>query len=327
MPETLIDAGDIKLRHVPHWPNLNGCPDLVEVAGVAIDSKDRVFVFNRGDHPMAMFDPDGAQLGSWGEGVSTRAHNVFIGPDDSVYAVDVGDHSVRKFTADGDLLMTVGTPGTPSDTGATTDYRTVTHGGDPFHQPTKAVLNKAGEIFVSDGYMNARVHHFSAGGTLIKSWGEPGTGPGDFNLCHAVAIDPSGTVYVCDRENSRLQLFDQSGTFLEEWTDVSRPCDVYIGPTGLIYIAELGHKAGLAVAMPTDNPGVPCMSIWTADHELVGRWGTDDILAPGSFFAPHGIAIDSAGSIYVGEVTVSGDAGRGTIPAGYRTIQKFEVVA
>ncbi len=69
------------------------------------------------------------------------------------------------------------------------------------------------------------------------------------------------------------------------------------------------------------------MSIWTAGHELVGRWGTYDILAPGSFFAPHGIAIDSAGSIYVGEVTVSGDAGRGAIPAGYRTIQKFEVVA
>ncbi len=223
--------------------------------------------------------------------------------------------------------MTIGTPGTPSDTGATSDYRTVTHGGDPFHQPTKAVLNSAGEIFVSDGYLNARVHHFAADGSHINSWGEPGTEPGNFNLCHAVAINDAGTVFVCDRENSRLQLFDQSGNFLEEWTDVSRPCDVYVGPTGLIYVAELGHKAGLALAMPTDNPGVPSMSIWTADHQLIGRWGTDDMLAPGSFFAPHGIAIDSAGSIYVGEVTVSGDAGLGNIPSDFRTIQKFEVVA
>ncbi len=326
LQETIVSAGSRQFRVAPSWPDVPDGMDLVEVAGVAIDSSDRVYVFNRGADPMAIFEPDGTFVSAWGQGVFTRAHNVFIGPDGSVYAVDVGDHSVRKCTPDGEVLMTLGNPGTPGDTGATTDYRTIQHGGPPFNAPTKAVLNDAGEIFVSDGYMNARVHHFSAEGELLNSWGQPGDAPGQFNLCHSIAVGPDGTLYVCDRENSRLQLFDQSGGFIEEWTDVSRPCDVYAGPDGLIYVAELGHKAGLALAKPVDTPGVPSLSVWEPGHTLVGRWGEDDILAPGSFFAPHGIALDSQGNLYVAEVTVSGDAGRGVIPPGYRAIQKFEPV-
>ncbi|NQW18259.1 MAG: hypothetical protein HQ478_12320 [Chloroflexi bacterium] len=326
MSSNLIQAGDLTLRVDPNWPDLSKGPKLVEVAGVAVDSKNRVYVFNRGDHPMAIFEPDGTFIGSWGEDIFNRAHNVFIGPDDSVYAVDAGDHTTRKFTTEGELLMTLGTPNVPSDTGVTDDYRTIKYGGPPFNVPTKAVLNKDGDLFVSDGYKNARVHRFTADGELVNSWGEPGEAQGHFDLCHSLTIHPDGTVIVCDRENSRLQLFDQDGTFLEEWTDLSRPCDVYIGPDGLIYVAELGHKGGLSLAKPTDNPGIPSVSIWTRDHERVGIWGDDDFTLPGAFFCPHGIAIDGDGSIYVAEVTVSGDAGRGVIPDDLACIQKFEVV-
>ena len=328
MSDNLIQAGDLTLRVDPSWPDLPGGMDLVEVAGVAVDSKNRVYVFNRGDQPMAIFEPDGTFVDSWGGDIFTRAHNVFIGPDDSVYAVDAGDHTTRKLTPDGKVLMTLGTPGVPSDTGATTDYRTIEQSAGPFYTPTKAVLNNDGDLFVSDGYMNARVHRFKADGELVNSWGEPGEAQGHFDLCHSLTIHPDGTVIVCDRENSRLQLFDQDGNFLEEWNDVSRPCDVYIGPKdGLIYVAELGHKGGMSLAKPTDNPGIPSVSIWTRDHTLVGKWGDDDFTLPGAFFSPHGIAIDGDGSIYVGEVTVSGDAGKGLIPDDLACIQKFEVVS
>ncbi|MFP6679586.1 MAG: peptidyl-alpha-hydroxyglycine alpha-amidating lyase family protein [Dehalococcoidia bacterium] len=326
MPDKIVAAGDMKFRVVPGWPGPDG-QKFREVAGVAVDSQGLVYVFNRGTNPVMVFEPDGTLHDEWGSDLFTRAHNITIGPDDLVYAVDVAEHLVTKTTTSGEVLMTIGNKGQPSDTGITTDYRTITHGGAPFNQPTKAALNADGDIFVSDGYGNSRVHRFGSDGTLKLSWGEPGTADGEINLSHAVAVSPDGRVYVCDRENSRLQVFTQEGEHLDTWNEVSRPCDVFIGPDGLVYVAELGHKGGLSLAAPTDNPGIPSMSIWTVDHELVGKWGSDDIFEPGSFFSPHGIAIGPDNSLYVGEVTVSGDAGRGSFGEDYRSIQKFERVA
>ena len=132
-----------------------------EVAAVAVDSRDRVFVFNRGDHPVMTFTRDHTFLGCWGEGVFKRPHGIFIGPDDSVYCSDDVDHTVRKFTPDGKLLLTLGTSGRPSDTGATSnDYRTIIRAGPPFHYPTNLALSPEGDLYVTDGYGNARVHKF-----------------------------------------------------------------------------------------------------------------------------------------------------------------------
>src|SRR5262249_26447339 len=147
-----------------------------EVAGVATDSQDRVYVFNRGDHPLMVFNRDGTFVKSWGEGLFKRPHGIIIGPDDSVYCTDDFDHTVRKFTPDGRLLMTLGTSGQPSDTGATSvDFRTILRAGPPFHYPANVALSPEGNIFVSDGYGNARIHKFSSDGRLLSSWGEPGT--------------------------------------------------------------------------------------------------------------------------------------------------------
>ena len=212
-----------------HWAQVPSGWSWTEVAAVATDSKDRVFVFNRGAHPLIIFDRSGAFITSWGEGLFPCPHGLFIGPDDAVYCTDHVDHTVRKFTPDGKLLLTLGQSGRPSDTGATSvDFRTIRQAGPPFHYPTNLALAPNGEMYVSDGYGNARIHRFSAQGNLLHSWGSPGSGPGEFHVPHGIAIDRHGIVYVADRENSRVQLFTMEGSYLSEWTDVARPYQVYI---------------------------------------------------------------------------------------------------
>src|SRR4051812_19539707 len=186
-----------------HWAKLPPGYAWPEVAGVATDSRDRVFVFNRGRNPVMIFDRDGTFLSTWGEGVFVRPHGICIGPDDSVYCTDDGDHTVRKFTPEGGLLFTLGTSGKPSDTGATSmDFRTIQRAGAPFHYPCNVALSPLGELYVCDGYGNARIHKFTPDGRLLLSWGEPGSGPGQFRIPHGIAVDSDGIVFVADRENS-----------------------------------------------------------------------------------------------------------------------------
>jgi DNA-binding beta-propeller fold protein YncE len=274
-----------------------------------------------------VFSPEGSFLRSWGEGLFARPHGIFIGPDDAVYCTDDLDHTVRKFTRDGTPLLTLGTSGEPSDTGATSvDYRTILRAGPPFHYPTNLALSREGEIYVSDGYGNARVHKFSSGGRLLFSWGEPGNGPGQFHVPHGIAVDREGTVYVADRENSRIQLFAPDGTFLSEWTDVARPCQVFVGGAGTVYVAELGFLAGRwsGTNAPTADATGGRVSLFDGRGQLLARWGGgQNPCAPGDFFAPHGICVDSRGDIYVAEVILSAGGNRGLVPSTCHTLQKF----
>ena len=139
-----------------------------DVAGVAVDDNDNVYVFNRGEHPMMIFDQGGNFLRSWGEGLFVRAHGLYIGPDQSIYCTDDGDHTVRKCTLDGKVLLEIGIPGKP------TPYMS----GEPFHRCTHTALSPDDHIFVSDGYGNSRVHKYTPDGKLVMFWGEPGTDPG-----------------------------------------------------------------------------------------------------------------------------------------------------
>ena len=222
------------------WEQLPEGWSFVEVAGVAVDSKDRVYVFNRGAHPMIVFDKDGRFLDAWGEGVFTSAHGIFIDRHDHVYCADNFDHTVRKFTTDGELLMTLGDPARPADTGFKVGESPVQHAAGPFNMVTNVAVTQSGEMFISDGYGNARVHRFSPDGELLASWGEPGSGPGQFNLPHSIAVDRSGRVFVADRENSRIQIFSKDGDFLQSWDWVNRPDDLFIDEQENLFIAELG---------------------------------------------------------------------------------------
>ncbi len=326
---TPVEVGDGALRYgvAENWPTLPAGWNLVEVAAVATDSQHRVYVFNRGEHPIVVFSPAGDLINSWGEGSFSRAHGITIGPDDRVYCVDDFDHTVKKFSLEGELLLTLGRSGQFSDTGATTvDYRTIQRSGPPFNYPTNLALTSSGEMYISDGYGNARIHKFSASGDLILSWGKPGTGPGEFQIPHGIAVDREGLIYVADRENCRLQRFTSDGAYVDEWADLARPTEVYIDAADTVYVAELGYRAGMwpGTSAPSPDATGGRVSILNGHGKLLARWGGgDDPCAPGDFFAPHDIWVDAQGRVYVSEVTMSAGGNRGLVSPQCHCLQKF----
>jgi streptogramin lyase len=261
-----------------------GCEMMA--ASVTVDSKDRVYCFNRDkNYPVMVFDPQGNCLSSWGAGMFAFPHTIRADRDDNLWLVDRDHGQMMLFTASGQLLRTIGTRGFRSDTGVAPDdfrseaYRNVTHGGEPFNLPTDIDVAPSGDLFVSDGYGNARVHKFAADGAHLLSWGEPGSAPGQFNLPHAVWIDRRGRVLVADRENDRVQVFDQDGGLLQVWpTQLIGPAVIYVDREDIVYIVE--HNSGQ-------------VSVLTLDGERLAQWGDP------SFRSCHGIWGDSRGDLYV----------------------------
>ena len=222
----IVGSGDYRYRVNADWAKLPEGWSFKEVGGVGVDSHDNVYVFNRGDHPMMVFDRDGNFLRSWGEGQYPRAHGVHVTPDDTMFLTDDGGHFVRKVTLDGKVLLELGVPGKPAPFMS----------GEPFHRCTHTALSPQGEIYVSDGYGNSRVHKYTPDGKLLLSWGEPGTGEGEFNIVHNICCDADGWVYVADRENHRVQVFDGNGKFETQWQNLHRPCGLCM---------PYGHQADL----------------------------------------------------------------------------------
>jgi DNA-binding beta-propeller fold protein YncE len=326
MNPVYVGGGSFRFQVDESWARFPADGPDGEAIAVACDRHDRVYVFLRGPRPVQVFERLGTPVTTWGEGGFTRPHGIFIGPDETVYCTDDCGHTVRAFSPDGRLKLTLGT-GVPSETGATSiDYRTIKKAGPPFHYPTNLAVGPNGDLFVSDGYGNARIHRFSADGLLLRSWGEPGSGPGQFHVPHGIAVDRVGTVYVADRENSRIQLFTSDGSYLGAWTDVARPCQVFIDPAGWVYVAELGFRAGRWPGTGTAEPGATGgrISIFNAAGVLQARFGGgDNPCALGDFFAPHGLWVDSHGDLYVAEVTLSAGGRTGAVPGSCHSFQKF----
>jgi hypothetical protein len=180
--------------------------------------------------------------------------------------------------------------------------------GDPFNLCTHTALSPRGDIYVSDGYQNARVHKYSPDGKLLHSWGEPGTAPGQFSLVHNIACDDEGWVYVADRENHRVQVFDGDGKYQTQWNNLGRPCGLFItrGKNPLGIIGELAPDNVATFSRDVPNLG-PRVTIVNAEKgEVVAYVGTRPLgEEPGQFIAPHGIALDSHGDIYVAEVSTT----------------------
>ena len=296
------------------WGSLPEDWTYKEATAVAVDSADNVYVFNRGTHPMVVFDPDGNIVRTWGDGVFSNPHGVTIGPDDSVYCVDNGDHTVRKFTPEGKLLMTLGTEGSPSPAMS----------GDPFCKPAHlAVDQRNGDMYVADGYCNASVHKYTPDGRHLLSWGESGTAAGQFNIVHNVAVDADGWVYVADRENHRVQVFDDKGRFETQWVNLSRAACLAIVDNGqrLVYVGE--YHCGIGSNWMGTGLG-PRVSILNAEGEVLARVGDQTFGdEPGRFYSPHGIAVDSRGDIYVAEVSWSDYGRRMDPPKELRSMQKL----
>ena len=319
-----------------HWEQRPDAISHRDVAGVAVDAADQVYLFTRYDHQVLVYTAAGEFVRAWGAGSFTNAHSIQVGPDGAVYCVDNGDHSVRKFTPDGELLLTLGVPGTPADTGYRTDVpvrihnvESVARPAGPFNGCTDVAIGPGGDIFVSDGYGNCRVHHFSPSGKLLNTWGEIGSGPGQFMLPHGICLTPDGRLLVADRENERIQVFRTDGSYLEEWPDVQRPSSIALTPQGDVVVAELWRPADntsfVADTIGTDQPGR--MSLLSPSGEVLDRWGAsaDDRAAEGNVIAPHMVAVDSAGNVYVGEVTYTYGIKMGRVPEDHapHQVQKF----
>jgi sugar lactone lactonase YvrE len=242
-----------------------------------------------------------------------------------VYSVDDGDHCVRKFTPEGKQVMMIGTSGKPSDTGYDGKSLTSIKGGGPFNRPTDIAVAANGDLYVSDGYGNARVHRFSADGKLIQSWGEPGAGPGQFMLVHGVGVSPDNRVFVCDRENDRIHIYSLDGKLLDMWTHVQRPTDVSFDKDGRVYVSELwwrvGQKSHTNGPIKHDLPGG--VRVLDLEGNVLLHWCSGDREAPGCFVAPHTICVDSRGDLYVGEVTWTFGIKLGGVSESAHTFQKF----
>jgi len=283
-----IGAGKFTYEAYPDWARLPRGWRFLEVVDVAADSQDRVYVFSRGEHPLMIFDREGSFLTSWGEGQFKRPHGITLGPKDTLFLADDGGHA------------------------------------QPFNQPTKVARDpKTGELFISDGYGNARVHKYTADGKYLSSWGGPGMGPGEFNLPHSVVLDKEGRLFVADRENLRIQIFNREGKFLAMWNNIHRPCGLHIAGDGdqRVYVGELAP----AYPFNQNYPNIGArISIYDLQGNLLARLG--DIQAgegPHQFLAPHGLTVDSRGDIYVGEVSWSFKGKNLTPPRELPTFRKL----
>jgi DNA-binding beta-propeller fold protein YncE len=312
-----LGSGDFLYEVVEDWGHLPDGWIYGDVAAVGVDSQDNVYVFNRGEHPMIVLDRDGNFIRSWGEGMFTRAHGIHVGPDDSLYCTDDGDHTVRKCTAAGKILLEIGIPKRPSPFMS----------GLPFHRCTHTALSPDNEIYISDGYGNARVHKYSPDGKHFMSWGEPGTGPGEFNVVHNICCDAEGWVYVADRENHRVQVFDRAGKYETHWSYLHRPCGLCMstGSRPLCYIGELG--SGLEINGQWPNIG-PRVSIVSHEGNILARLGGVEGagIGPTRFMSPHGIAVNSQGDIFVGELAYTSWRRKNPsepIPSGLRSLRKL----
>ncbi|MEX3954137.1 hypothetical protein AB4Y40_41525 [Paraburkholderia sp. EG287B] len=299
-----------------------------DVTGVAVDSQDRVYVLRRGDDPVTVLSPDGTIVDRWGIGCfSNRPHLISIGHDDKVYVADDGGHRVLVFESSGRLLETIGT-GSPSDTGYDAGAASAEvafermPGGPPFNRPTKAAPSRNGELFVSDGYRNCRVHRFSRDRQQVRSWGRPGADEGCFVIPHSVTVDSEGRVLVCDRENDRIQIFSRDGEVAGVWNNVQRPTDVAFDRLGNVYVTELPRgpldlKSWRLGRAYEELPGEVTMRL--PDGAIIAR-----LSCPGvEFLAPHAIAVDSTGAVYVSEVPESFASYTGRPLRPHRCLRKF----
>ena len=286
------------------WPQVAATLQLGQVSGVGVDPRGEVYLFHRGarnwqGEPLGL-DPiqaptvvvvdsvQGRLIRQWGADLFVMPHSLTVAPDAAgethLWFTDVGLHQVLEFDAAGKLLLTLGERGV-----AGADER-------HFNQPTDVAIAADGSIFVSDGYGNNRIVHFSPAGQFLQAWGKEGSEPGEFDLPHSIAIDRAGKVYVADRGNSRLQIFDQGGKFLALWprAQVGRPWAVRVDGAGNVYVVDGGDQRSYlpdrARSLKFDAAGALLAAF--------GAYGSE----PGAFIWPHTIAVDTAGSLYVGEV-------------------------
>lgn len=263
---------------VKDWAKLPEGWNFGESSGVDVDKNDNVWVFNRGAHPVIQMDKNGKFLRAWADPPIKSSHGIRVDPEGNIWMVDVKGHAVLKFNDAGRLLMVIAQPYARAGTNETKDG---------FNEPTGVAFASNGDFYVSDGYQNSRVVKFDKDFRYLTQWGKKGTGDGEFNLVHDVALDEGGRVYVADRNNQRIQVFDSTGKFLTKWTDLGSPWGIYyVAREKAIYMCDGVNNRILKLNLDGQIMGV------------LSSYGK----VPGKLDFAHNIAVDSAGAIYVAEI-------------------------
>jgi hypothetical protein len=287
----------------PNWPQR---PEHVSgkgwVSGLAVDARDNVWFFRKGPDPVQCYTAEGDFVRTWGRDLFVNPHHLRIDHEGHIWVADFGLHIVQKYTADGQLLMTLGVKGEKGDD------------DKHFNMPTDMAITPAGDIFVADGYGNRRIVHFDKNGKFIKAFGEAGPKPGQFVLPHAIVVDSKGILYIADRNSGRIQLFDQSGKFLDQWSNVLMPWGLSITPDDKLWVCGSSphwwfrhgvypeYKDQLFMQF---SPTGRVHQMWTMP---LGDIGPDkdhpqtSQLKPGETVGAHCIAQDSRGNIYIGDI-------------------------
>jgi sugar lactone lactonase YvrE len=323
----IVGNNDFRFSASAQWAQLPAGVGWLDVVAVSFASNHNVYVNNRGDRELIYFDSDGNYLGDWGETDFVRPHGLTISKADEVYCTDDFAHTVTRYDLHGRVIQTLGTRGSSSQTGAVdVDYRKIKHSAGPFNFPTNLAIADNGDLYITDGYGNARVHQFSTSGELLNSWGNPGRGPGEFHVPHDIRICEQGMIWVADRENDRIQRFDPAGDYIDSITDLARPASLDFGSEGEIYIFELGYQAGMfpGEVPPSDSATGGRLTI--LDHQLntVCRIGGGEKSGcAGDFYAPHNVRVDHQGNLYLAEVVWAAGGHEGRAPDGCSALQKL----
>lgn len=245
-----------------------------EASGVAVNSKGHIFLFQRTKPMLAEYDAKGNFLQSIGEGLFTHPHGLRIDADDNLWTTDDGNHLVLKLDPAGNVLLVLGR----INTGAEANWL--------FNKPADVAFAKNGDIYVADGYGNSRVVKFDRDGNYIKAWGKYGTGTGEFDLPHTVAVDDQNRVYVGDRENQRIQIFDSEGKFIQQWTGIGYPYGLLITPDQHVWMVDGGYDRIVEL---------------DRDGKILGAFGEPGH-TPGQMAWGHFMAMGPDQTIYVADV-------------------------
>ena len=290
---------DYRYELIPNWGEAALEKwDLSNIPSVVIDNDDNVYVACRSASKVFLLSSEGELLNVFAEDICRRMHHACLDSKGRFYLVDETSHVVYRFNKSFQIDMVIGEKDVPSETGCPgRNYLDVTHGGLPFHNPTGVAVAKNGDIYISDGYGNSRVHKFSENGTLLNSWGEPGAGRGEFHLPHAVTLSPKeDLLFVTDRENGRIQLFDLDGNYINELSGLYRPTSVIVTDDSIV-VSELVHSScfvGAPSRVKIFNRNGNLIST------LVGETEFEDSTL--GFHAAHGIALDGNNSLYVTDI-------------------------
>lgn len=264
------------------------------VSAVAVDSLDQVWIFNRGEIPVQAFSRDGKRIAAWGQGLFSGPHGLRLDRDGNLWVTDVQLHVVQRFTPKGELLLTLGTRGEPGE-----DER-------HFNRPTDVAPAPDGGIVITDGYVNNRLVHFDAAGRFVKSQGRLGSRPGEFSLPHAAVFDSRGRLYVCDRNNARIQVFERDGTFLAEWRNLVIPWGICVTRRDEILVCGTSPARWGQERILGSPPSDQLVMKFTADGHMQELWafplGREGKERPGELNWLHGIAVDSHDDLYLGDI-------------------------